>query len=42
MAPAAGSAAPDFVYSDSDGQTRKLSEAWADGPAMVVWLRHFG
>ncbi|MCA1824882.1 MAG: peroxiredoxin-like family protein [Candidatus Dormibacteria bacterium] len=27
---------------DVDGESRPLGELWSDGPAVVVWLRHFG
>jgi len=40
--PDIGDAAPDFAYEDRDGKSRQLSELWADGPALIVWLRHFG
>ncbi|MGH9712054.1 MAG: hypothetical protein ACRD5M_01985 [Candidatus Acidiferrales bacterium] len=40
--PAVGDAAPDFVYKDSAGSERRLSEVWREGPALVVWLRHLG
>ena len=40
--PEVGDAAPDFVYKDSGGNERRLSELWDDGPALIVWLRHFG
>ncbi len=38
----AGSAAPDFAYTTARGETRRLSAFWADRPALVLWLRHFG
>ncbi len=37
-----GSTAPDFVYLTVRGQERHLAELWAEGAALVVWLRHFG
>ena len=37
-----GSPAPDLVYSNQQGETVLLAELWAKGPAMLVWLRHFG
>ena len=37
-----GSPAPDLVYSNLQGKTMHLAELWAKGPAMLVWLRHFG
>jgi hypothetical protein len=40
--PAVGDSAPDFLYQDGAGKERQLSELWAEGPALVVWLRHFG
>jgi hypothetical protein len=27
---------------DADGDVRRLGDFWADNPAIVVWLRHFG
>ena len=42
LAPAAGNAAPDFEYVTASGASRHLGELWADGPALVIWLRHFG
>jgi hypothetical protein len=27
---------------DSYGQKRRLGDFWADRPAVVVWLRHYG
>jgi hypothetical protein len=40
--PGVGDAAPDFVYRDGGGNERRLSRLWGDGPALIVWLRHFG
>lgn len=37
-----GDPAPDFSYTQANGVRRRLSEAWRDSPAVVVWLRHFG
>ena len=37
-----GSPAPDFVYTAVQGDSRRLSELWQAGPALVLWLRHFG
>ncbi len=39
---AVGDQAPDLIYRTREGPERHLAEAWADGPALVVWLRHFG
>lgn len=36
-----GANAPDFAYTTADGPGR-LAALWADGPALVLWLRHFG
>jgi peroxiredoxin len=37
-----GDPAPDLQLADSSGARRRLSEAWATGPALLVFLRHFG
>jgi hypothetical protein len=37
-----GAAMPDFGYSDASGRARRLSDAWAAGPAWILWLRHCG
>jgi hypothetical protein len=39
---AAGDTIPEFVYTTASGESRRLSELWAEGPALVLWLRHFG
>ena len=38
----AGALAPDFVYRTAQGESRRLSDLWQAGPALVLWLRHFG
>jgi len=40
--PGVGEAAPEFDYKDLTGKARRLSELWGEGPALIVWLRHFG
>jgi hypothetical protein len=40
--PGNGDMAPDYVYRDGAGNQRRLSELWGEGPALIVWLRHFG
>jgi hypothetical protein len=40
--PGVGDAAPAFIYQDGAGNKRRLSELWGEGPALIVWLRHFG
>lgn len=32
----------DFVLQDSRGDDHRLGDLWSDGPAVVVWLRHYG
>jgi len=32
----------DIVLPDVSGREVKLRELWRDGPAVVVWLRHYG
>jgi hypothetical protein len=27
---------------DSDGNPLRLGSLWDDGPAVIVWLRHYG
>lgn len=34
--------APDLTLLDHTGRERTLSEFWADGPALVMFWRHFG
>lgn len=37
-----GSTAPDLELLDDRGQPRAMSEFWADGPALLLFWRHFG
>jgi peroxiredoxin len=37
-----GAAAPDLTLLDHTGTERRLGEFWADGPALVMFWRHFG
>jgi peroxiredoxin len=32
----------DVVLPDTDGKEVRLADFWADGPVVVVWLRHYG
>jgi hypothetical protein len=32
----------DFVLQDQRGEDVRLGELWSDGPAVLVWLRHYG
>ncbi len=40
--PSAGDPAPDLTLAGSDGRPVHLSSLWQDGPAALVFLRHFG
>ncbi len=42
LPPQDGDQAPDLELPDSTGSSRRLSEFWADGPAHLVFMRHFG
>lgn len=37
-----GDPAPDLQLADMDGKSRRLSEFWAEGPVLLIFLRHFG
>ncbi len=37
-----GAQAPDLVLEDHTGQRRTLSEFWSQGPALLMFWRHFG
>jgi hypothetical protein len=32
----------EFVLQDQHGDDVRLGELWSDGPAVLVWLRHYG
>jgi hypothetical protein len=32
----------DFVLQDQRGEDVRLGELWSEGPAVLVWLRHYG
>ena len=42
LPPQAGDAAPDLFLLDTSGEPRRLSDYWAHGPALVIFMRHFG
>ena len=31
-----------FVLQDHRGEDVRLGELWSEGPAVLVWLRHYG
>jgi hypothetical protein len=37
-----GDRAPDLIYRTREGAQHHLAESWSEGPALLVWLRHFG
>lgn len=39
---APGTSTPDLALPDESGTLRRLAEFWADGPALVMFWRHFG
>jgi hypothetical protein len=41
-ASAIGDVLPEFTYALASGESHRLSELWAHGPALILWLRHFG
>lgn len=42
LPPQVGDTAPDLALPDETGTERRLSELWADGPAVLLFWRHFG
>jgi hypothetical protein len=32
----------DFVLQDQSGEDVRLGDTWSEGPAVLVWLRHYG
>ena len=37
-----GSRAADYEYTRPSGSTARLSDLWAEGPVLLLWLRHCG
>jgi hypothetical protein len=37
-----GDQAPDLIYRTREGAQHHLGEGWTEGPALLIWLRHFG
>jgi peroxiredoxin len=42
LPPQVGDDAPDFTRLNSQGEETKLSDFWKDGPALILFWRHFG
>ncbi len=42
LPPQVGDAAPDLELDDFDGKRRRVSEFWADAPALILFWRHQG
>jgi peroxiredoxin len=42
LPPQGGDPAPDPTLPDNSGEPRQLSEFWAHGPLLVIFMRHFG
>lgn len=42
LPPQAGDQAPDPILPDTSGEPRRLSDYWAHGPLLVIFMRHFG
>jgi hypothetical protein len=40
--PQDASALADLVVKDLEGGDVRLGSLWEDGPAVLVWLRHYG
>jgi prostamide/prostaglandin F2alpha synthase len=40
--PRTADALADIVLPDQDGNDVRLGDLWRDGPAALVWLRHYG
>jgi hypothetical protein len=40
--PKRADALADLVLPDHDGNDVRLGDLWHDGPAALVWLRHYG
>ena len=42
LPPQPGDPAPDLQLPDTSGEPRHLSDYWAHGPVLVIFMRHFG
>jgi len=42
LPPQVGDPAPDPTLPDTSGEPRRLSDYWAHGPLLVIFMRHFG
>jgi hypothetical protein len=42
QAPESADALEDVVLQDHTGADVRLGDLWADRPAVLVWLRHYG
>jgi hypothetical protein len=40
--PATAEALADIVLPDQDGNQVRLGDLWAERPAALIWLRHYG
>jgi hypothetical protein len=40
--PQRADALAELVMPDQDGNPVRLGDLWRDGPAVLVWLRHYG
>jgi hypothetical protein len=41
-APTDTAAIEDYEVLDTDGEPVRLGSLWEEGPAVIVWLRHYG
>jgi peroxiredoxin len=42
LPPQVGDPAPDLALPDTSGEPRRLSDFWAHGPLLLIFMRHFG
>jgi hypothetical protein len=40
--PATADALAEIVLPDQDGNDVRLGDLWSEGPAALIWLRHYG
>jgi hypothetical protein len=40
--PARADSLADLTLPDHEGNPVRLGDLWADGPVVLVWLRHYG